>query len=242
MKWLININCKLLKELDMFGKEPNLYYKGKNKKTTLLGNILSLSFIFLYLALFLYKLIRMIKKIDVSFYDTYTYEAEPPAITLSSDYFYGGFALEHPETYDVFIDESIYYPKAYFKKAEGKGNNFEWTITEIELERCKLEKFGSFYQETFKLKPLDNYYCFKNVNFTLEGYFTYGLFSFFYIQFFPCVNTTENHNCKPIEEIDFYLKSTFVSFIMENIELTPKNIILLLGQKVKIFLLQLIKN
>ena len=105
----------------------------------------------------------MIKKLDVSFYDTYTYEAEPPAFNLSSNYFYGGFALEYPITYDVFIDEGIYYPKSYFKKAERKGKNFEWTITEIELERCKLEKFGSFYQETFKLKPLDNYYCFKNV-------------------------------------------------------------------------------
>ena len=57
----------------------------------------------------------------------------------------------------------------------------------------------------------------------MEGYFTYDLYSFFYVQFFPCVNTTEKHNCKPIEEIDFYLKSTFVSFLMENIELTPKN-------------------
>ena len=163
----------------MFGKEPNLYYKGRTKKTSFLGNILSFSFIFLYFALFLYKLIRMIKKLDVSFYDTYTYEAEPPAFNLSINYFYGGFALEHPITYDVFIDEGIYYPKAYFKKAERKGKNFEWTITEIELERCKLEKFGSFYQETFKLKPLDNYYCFKNVNFALEGYFTYHLYSFF---------------------------------------------------------------
>ena len=152
MKFLSNFNCLLLKELDMFGKEPNLYYKGRTKKTSFLGNILSFSFIFLYFALFLYKLIRMIKKLDVSFYDTDTYEAEPPAINLSSNYFYGGFALEHPITYDVFIDEGIYYPKAYFKKAQRKGKNFEWTITEIELERCKLEKFGSFYQETFKLK------------------------------------------------------------------------------------------
>ena len=217
------MNCKLLKELDMFGKKPMLYYKGKAKKTTLLGNILSFSFVFLYLSLFLYKLIRMIKKLDVSFYDTYTYQAEPPAINLSSNNFYGGFALEHPITYDVFIDEGIYYPKAYFKKAERKGKDFEWTITEIELEKCKLEKFGSFYQEIFKLKPLDNYYCFKNVNFTLEGYFTYDLYSLFYIQFFPCVNTTEKHNCKPTEDIDSYLNGTFVSFLMEDIELTPKN-------------------
>ena len=191
------MNCKLLKELDMFGKKPMLYYKGKAKKTTLLGNILSFSFVFLYLSLFLYKLIRMIKKLDVSFYDTYTYEAEPPAIKLSSNNFYGGFALEHPITYDVFIDEGIYYPKAYFKKAERKGKDFEWTITEIELEKRKSEKFGSFHQEVFKLKPLDNYYCFKNV-FTLEGYFTYDLYSLFYIQFFTCVNTIEKHNCKTL--------------------------------------------
>ena len=135
----------------MFGKKPMLYYKGKAKKTTILGNILSFSFVFLYLSLFLYKLIRMIKKLDVSFYDPYTYQTEPPAINLSSNNFYGGFALEHPITYDVFIDEGIYYPKAYFKKAERKGKEFEWTITEIELERCKLEKFGSFYKEAFKL-------------------------------------------------------------------------------------------
>ena len=223
MKLLSNKNYKLFTKLDMFGKEPNLYYNGTSKKTSLIGNILSLSFVFLYFSLFLYKLIRMVKKVDVSFYDIYTYQTEPPALKLSSDYFYGGFILEHPITYDVFIDEGIYYPKAYFKKAERKGNDFEMTITEIELERCKLEKFGSFYQDTFKLKPLDNYYCFKNANFILEGHFIYDLYSLFYIQLFPYVNTTEKNNCKPQEEIDFYLKITFVSFLMENIEFTPQN-------------------
>ena len=210
MKCLAICKCKILKEVDMFGKKPELYYKGGNKKTSWIGKILSLSFIFLYLAFFLYKLIKMIKKVDITFYDTYTYQAEPPAVKLSNNNFYGGFALEHPITYDVYIDERIYFPKAYFKKAERKGNDFEWTITEIELERCKLEKFGSFYQETFKLKPLNNYYCFKDIDFILEGHFTYDLYSFFYIQFFPCINTTEKQNCKPIEEIDFYLKNTFV--------------------------------
>jgi hypothetical protein len=46
----------------------------------------------------------------------------------------------------------------------------------------------------------------------------------FFISFFPCVNTTENNNhCKPIEEIDNYLKSTFISFQFQDIELTPLN-------------------
>ena len=207
----------------MFGKEPELYYKRRPKKTSWIGRIFSFAFVSLYFAFFIYKLIRMMKKVDVTFYDTFTYAAKPPSVKLNNNNFYGGFALEHPITYDVFIDESIYIPKAYFKRAERKGDNFEWYSVELELERCKLEKFGSHYQDIFKSKTLENLYCFKNMDFTLEGHFTYDLYSFFYIQFFPCINTTQKQNCKPLEEIDFYLKSTFISFQMEDIELTPKN-------------------
>ena len=223
MKCLCNVRCKLLKDVDMFGKEPELYYKKRPKKTSWIGRIFSFSFVSLYFAFFIYKLVRMMKKVDVTFYDTFTYSAKPPSVKLNNNNFYGGFALEHPITYDVFIDESIYIPKAYFKRAERKGDNFEWYTEELELERCKLEKFGSHYRDIFKSKTLENLYCFKNIDFTLEGHFTYDLYSFFYIQFFPCINTTQKQNCKPLEEIDFYLKSTFISFQMEDIELTPKN-------------------
>ena len=61
------------------------------------------------------------------------------------------------------------------------------------------------------------------MDFVLEGHFTYELYSFFYIQFFPCVNSTENKKCKPLEIIDYYLKNTFVSFQWQDIKLTPKN-------------------
>jgi hypothetical protein len=163
----------------------------------------------------------MLKKTDVSFYDTFTYAPEPPSLKITKENFFGGFALEDPNTYDVFIDESIYIPKAYFKRGVNKGDNFEWKEKEIELERCKLESFGSLYQEKFKTKPLNNLYCFKEMDFVLEGHFSYDLYSFFYIQFFPCVNTTEKKNCKPLEVIDYYLKNTFISFQFQDIELTP---------------------
>ena len=207
----------------MFGKEPELYYKGSNKKTTLIGRIFSISFITIYFVFFVYKLIRMLKKKDVTFYDTFTYAEEPPSVKITKENFYGGFALEDPNTYDVFIDEGVYIPKAYFKKAERKGDIFDWQIIELELERCKLENFGSLYQEKFKAKTLNNSYCFKDMDFVLEGHFSYDLYSFFYIQFFPCVNTTEKQNCKPLEIIDYYLKNTFVSFQFQDIELTPNN-------------------
>ena len=224
MKCLCDVRCRLLKDVDMFGKEPELYYKGRPKKTSWIGRILSFAFVLIYFAFFLYKLIKMLQKTDVTFYDTFTYAPKPPAVPISHNNFYVAFALEHPVTYNAFVDEGIYYPKAYFKRAEKKGDDFDWQVVELEVEKCKLEKFGKSYQDIFKNIELDNFYCFKDINnLILEGHFSYYLYSFFYIQFFPCINTTESQKCKPLEDIDFYLKNTFISFEMEDIELTPKN-------------------
>ena len=224
MKCLCNVRCRILKDIDMFGKEPELYYKSRPKKTSWIGRILSFLFVLVYFAFFLYKLIRMLKKVDVTFYDTFTYADKPPAIPLTHNNFYIAFALEDPITYNPFVDESVYYPKAYFKRAEMKGDAFEWKIVELEVERCKLEKFGESYREVFKNVDLYNHYCFKDINnYILEGHFSYLLYSFFYIEFYPCVNTTDSKKCKPLNEIDYYLANTFISFEIENIELTPKN-------------------
>ena len=223
MKCLCNLRCKYLKEVDMFGKEPEFYYKRRPKKTSWIGRILSILFVVIYFAFFIYKLFRMLKKKDVNFYDRFTYAENPSKVKITNENFYGGFAIEDPETYDAFIDESIYFPKAYFKRAEKKGDIFTWDIVELELEQCKLEKFGSIYQEKFKTKPLNNLYCIKNMDFFLEGHFSYDLYSFLYFKFYPCVNSTEKQNCKPIEKIDYYLKNTFIQFEWQDIELNSKN-------------------
>ena len=212
-----------MNNIDLFSKKIELYYQGKSKKSFLIGCLFTISYISVFIAFIIYKLIRIAKKVDAKFYDTYANIGEAPSIKLSKDNFYGGFALENPETYDTFIDETIYYPKAYFKKAERNGNKWSWTSKEIELERCKLEKFGDFYKEKFKGKALNNLYCFKDMNETLTGHFSYDKYTLFYISFHPCTNTSENNNhCKPIEYIDYFLKGTFISFEMQDIELTPQ--------------------
>ena len=206
----------------MFGKEPELYYKKSSKKTSWMGRIFSILFVLAYFAFFVYKLIRMLQRKDVSFYDTFTYADEPSEVKITNENFYGGYGID-PETYDTFIDESIYFPKAYFKRAEKKGDDFNWDTVELELEPCKLEKFGSSYQEKFRSKQLNNLYCIKNMDFVLEGHFSYDRYSFLYFQFFPCINTTEKQDCKPLEIIDQYLKNTFVQFQWQDIELNSKN-------------------
>jgi hypothetical protein len=224
MKNKCNINLKFLQEIDLFPRKLELYYNGKPEKTSRIGTFFTLIYISIFLTIFLYKLLKMLEKHNGKFYTTYTFEKEPPSIKLSNENFYGGFALENPETYDQFIDETIYYPKAYYKRAERNGKNWKWFVKELELEKCQIEKFGSFYKDNFKGKGLNNLYCFKEVNETLMGHYSYDNYSLFFISFFPCVNSTENNNhCKPLEVIDYYLKGTFVSFQMQDIELTPQN-------------------
>ena len=216
--------CKFLKDLDIFGKNVELFYKGKDKQNTYFGSILTITYGIIYLAFLLYKIIRMFKKKDIIFYDTFSYLDEPPIINITNENFYGGFALEDPNSYDPFIDETIYIPKAYFKIGKRKGEEWDWKIKDVELERCNINKFGSFYKDKFKNKTLDTLYCFKEVNDQFIGHFSYDYYSFFFIEFYPCVNTTENKNtCKPIEIIDYYLRSTFVSLQLQDIELTPLN-------------------
>ena len=216
--------CKKIKDLDAFGRDITLYYKGKEKSKTYFGSVFTILYSSLYFSFLVYKIVRMLKRTDVTFYDSQISPEKRPSIQLNKDNFYGGFSLEDPNTYDPFMDETIYTVKAFFKRAERSGGLWNWYVEELELEKCQLEKFGDLYKEEFSKKPFNSYYCFKNMDYVLEGTFNYDAYSMFYVQFFPCMNTTENNNhCKSLGEIDYYLEGTFLSLQMEDIQLTPEN-------------------
>ena len=214
---------KLINELDLFGRKPELYYKGNSKRKAWVGKVFTQIYALIYLGFFIYKLIRMIKKVDVTFYETSTYTGETPFIKLNNEIFYGGFALADPYTLQTFVDERIYYPVATFITGKKEGNNWNFIPTKIEIEKCKLEKFGSQFIELFKDKNIDNLYCFKEMNETLEGHITYEKFSYFIIKFFPCVNSSlNNFNCVSPEEIESHLNYALASVLIQDIELTPE--------------------
>ena len=84
MKCLSNFNCLLLKELDMLGKEPNLYYKGRTKKTSF---FMEYSLFFLYISIFCtfpLQINQNDKKIRCFILYTYTYEAKTPCIQFNN--------------------------------------------------------------------------------------------------------------------------------------------------------------
>ena len=213
---------KFLLTIDLFGKVPKFYYKGESKRKTFIGSFSTLLFMIIYIGFFIYKIKRMIDKVDVNYYETYIFTEGVPSIELNNDNYYGGFALGNPFTLKTFIDETIYYPKGIYRSGIKINDEWVWNQKELEFERCKLEKFGSKYKELFKNVNLDNLYCLKNLNATLQGYMTSDVYSYFKIDFYPCLNSTKNNfSCKSTEIIDRYITSTFIEFKMQDIELTP---------------------
>ncbi len=217
-----HLKCHVLYDIDLFGKDPELYFKGRNKKSTLIGRIFTVIYVLIYLAFFAYKLYRMIIKVDVTFYQTTTFTGEVPSIHLTNEIFYGGFALSKGQSLQPFIDETIYSIELQFRTGQRIANVWNWKVQKIELEICNLAKFNPKYYDLFKDKPLESMYCPKEIDVVLQGHTTYDVYSYFYVGFYPCVNTTTKQNCKPPEVIDQYLKNTYVCFKMQDIELTPQ--------------------
>ena len=199
--------CYFFKNLDLYGKPPELYFKGKQKKTSLIGTIFSYIFITIYIIIFIYKLYRMFKRIDITFYDIYSFTEEIPSIDVTNENFYITFSVYNALN-EPFINNSIYYPVAYFND-NGKK--------EMQVEPCDINKIGTKYKQLFKESNLKNYYCLNKVNHTLRA-----LENSFYIQLFPCKNSTENnYSCQPREIIDESLNGKNLEILLEDIILTP---------------------
>ena len=217
-----NFSCKSLEDLDLFSKTPELYYKGKSQKSALIGRIFTVIYAVAYAAFFIYKVIRMYLKIDITFFQTETFTGEIPSLKLNNDLFYGAFALQDQQTGKTFIDETIYYPVAIFRMGHKNENNeWIWEDRILGTEPCQLEKFGSKYRSIFSDK-LENMYCLSDVDVTIQGHTTYDVYSFFYVLFYPCVNDgILRTNCKSYDKIAEKLQNTFLTVKMQDIELTP---------------------
>ena len=213
-----NIDCQFISEFDLFGKEPEFYYKGKPQRTSKFGKILTYSYILIYVAFFIYKIVRMLQKVDITFYESYAFSGLP-SIQLTNDLFYGGFSL------NGVMDETIYFPITYFYEEYRVNGVMVYDQPKmLELEKCQLNKFGEKYRDIFKDKNLENSYCLKNVNeVTLEGYSHLDSFKYLYVVFLPCVGQNlKGETCSPIADVtQFFSRGAKITFNIQDIELTP---------------------
>ena len=214
----MNVENDFLTDFDLFGKQPELYYKGKSKKASTLGIVLTVIYIALYITFLLYKLIRMFKRIDVTFYDSYTFKGLP-SIKLTNNEFYGGFGM------GGIVDERMYYINVTYVSKVKVNGKWKETVRVMETETCQLDWFGSEYREVFADQPLQNYYCIKDFSgMVLEGYGNLERFSYFNIKFYPCVGfTKDGRECYDyITKLKFFTVNTVELKFQDN-DLNPED-------------------
>ena len=152
-----------LYDIDLFGKEIELYYKGRNKRVSLTGIIFTILYIIIIVSYCIFRFINLFKRTVGFHYDFYQVNEKPPFMELNNELFYLRICIQHPETGKCFIDQSIYTINVtydYYKKAEGL--DFQWEIEidkNLPIEECQLSKFGSNYQEIFKKRNLKGINC-----------------------------------------------------------------------------------
>ena len=215
----MNIENDFLTDFDLFGKVPELYYKGKSKKSSTFGLILTVIYIILYIAFLIYKLIRMFRRVDMTFYDSYTFNGLP-SINLTNNEFYGGFGM------GGIADDRMYYLLVTYVskwKVNGKWQN----ITKVlQTDICNIDWFGPDYKDIFADKPLEQYYCIKDVSgMVLEGYSNLERYSYFNVKFFPCVgiNPFTGNTCYDPSLVKKFFTLNTVELLIQSNDLNPEN-------------------
>ena len=214
-----------IKRLDLYGKEPEFYYKNNINKKTWVGRIFTVFYSVICFAFFIYKIDRMIKRKDVTFYEINSNNGEIPSIYLNKDIFYAAFAFGNSITNEPFVDKRIYTISGSYSSYIKVNGNWNLLLEEnITFDYCKLSNFGKNYQNIMTNRNISSMLCPNKLEFVLEGYYTMERFSYIKLNFQRCVNTTENNNsCFPNEIIDQYLSLTNMISTIEDIELTPQD-------------------
>ena len=214
----MNIENDFLTDFDLFGKVPEFYYKGKSKKSSTFGIVLTFLYIALYILFLIYKLVRMFKREDITFYDSYVFNGIP-SIELNNNDFYGGFGM------GGIIDEKMYYLNVTYVRQWTENGETKNVTVPLKTEQCRLENFGPEYQEIFKDQHVENYYCIKDFSgMVLEGYSNLERYSYFNVKYFPCVNKTRTgEDCYPDSIKEKFFKVNKAELKFQDNDVNPLN-------------------
>ena len=216
-----------LSDFDIFAKRLGLFHNRKEKIGSAFGFALTIIYIIISLFIFIYYTISIFKREELQVHDSTEYSKDTPYINLNnSNLLYFAFGVENSVNASRFVDERIYRARAvYYYGEKNSGGAFETKeYRDLQIEKCKVEKFGKEYQHLFTKGEFDDSYCVVNFDLALTGGFMYNQFSCIRILLYPCVNKTENNNhCKPQEEIDEVLAGGYFSVMLKDIGLNPTN-------------------
>lgn len=213
--------------IDMYGQRPEFLIGGSKYYKTYVGSVLTLISVLLMAAAGIYFSLALFDTKTPTVVFSTTNPKGPPSQNITQNNFAFAIGIQNPFTYNQFIDESIYMVKASYQIGKrvsvSDSSEFDWSIQDLELERCQINSFSNKFEDIFSSLPLNDMYCIKQNNFSLFGTFLDKEYSFIRIQVFECSNSTSVIPCKPKTEINQILAGAFFSLTYTDITIDPSN-------------------
>lgn len=207
---VINHVRQIFKKVDIYGEAVSLNIKGKTSSNTIFGGILTIiTFSLLTAAAWatgndlVYKdhpntnleekLLLSRSKLNLN------KTTFPFAIALQD---YSGYSYSLPRYFEFEIIKSFV-------------NNTDGTIINdyYEFEACKASNFPRMNESIFNSSGIDRYWCMKDQNITIYGYWDESSLAYAILRIRLCKNSTSNKNhCASIEEITKFVNTQPLSW------------------------------
>lgn len=81
------------------------------------------------------------------------------------------------------------------------NSNSSSVVSMYEMEKCTNQNFPRLSDEYLNTAGISNYFCIKNQNFTIGGYWDNSYIQYLIFRLRICNNITDNNICAPMEEI-----------------------------------------
>ena len=195
---------------------------GRSNYPSYLGSCLTLALATVIVVFFVIFSLKIIVHSEPKIVYT-TYVDEDPDMIKFTNEFIITLGLQFPN-YTNFLDESIYYIKAYSVTTKyDKQLKAHITYEEpINFMKCSEYKF-SVLKDYFNELPIQNLYCFNLTNFEIGGEFSKNLWKIIRIEFHKCLKSNEyNYTCQNESTVEEYLSNGYMGgfltdyFILSN--------------------------
>ncbi|TNV83870.1 hypothetical protein FGO68_gene6300 [Halteria grandinella] len=225
MKKCTNTCKSSLGELDLYGQEVKLTYKGKESFATMPGTIVSIVIIAILLAFSAFKLFILTNRINPNISqqsflrnlqeeeEFRPYESDPSLTTGKFDI---AFGISQPldPTIGYYV---VYETHFYFEINNKTGLPVRQKVKrKLNIDYCGDKYFEYEDQEQVKLYGIDRLQCITKKDYALQGDYYSQDFKYLEFRLYKCNSYAANNKCQNQTTIDKYFENLDISFAFIN--------------------------
>ncbi len=214
--------------IDFFGTKPSFNYKRHESSKSTCGVFATYGFIIFTLWAIYHVGNDIFYRNNPKAFESEQFFGNPDETNISPEIFNMAFGLQHPATFEHYIDETIYRVVATWNQRKtvlvaGTPTTIPTSET-LTLERCTKEHFGDLEDST-KTLPLSNLFCFRKEDkalLRLQGRFESPMYEYVTVDFYPC-DPGGAVTCKDSTVINAALDGAYFAAYYTDLAIDPQN-------------------